>query len=345
MVMKSSQGVCAVCLSTTKDSSCEEIDCYAFKRYRCDICGQYKIPSDVETYVHDGKQYIGEWALTPVQRAALSHLIRKNSTNNEMKHENLLQIDTDRLSWVCSNGKLPSADVQASNLIRFIGDEVRRSGHAVGSLPMELHAIIGAFDRNSGIRLVEELVERNVLRADPYGTAVGIDPATNRVIQSFTNIDLSLDGWALYESEKRGQIKGHYGFIAMRFDDPELDDLVKNVVKPAVKSATGYELVDMKDRSRAGIIDNIMRAEIRGASFVISDLSHDNLGAYWEAGYAEGLDKPVVYICEEEKFHHPDNKPHFDTNHCTTILWSKSRNGDDEFKKNLTATLRRSLDL
>ena len=84
-----------MCLSTTKDSSCEEIDCYDFKRYRCDICGQYKIPSDVQTYVQDGKQYIGEWTLTPVQRAALSHLIRKNSTNNEMKHENLIQIDPD----------------------------------------------------------------------------------------------------------------------------------------------------------------------------------------------------------------------------------------------------------
>ena len=35
------------------------------------------------------------------------------------------------------------------------------------------------------------------------------------------------------------------------------------------------------------------------------NLSDDNNGAYWEAGYAEGLGIPVIYICEESKF---DNK-------------------------------------
>ena len=39
---------------------------------------------------------------------------------------------------------------------------------------------------------------------------------------------------------------------------------------------------------------------IRDAKFVIADLTHDNNGAYWEAGYAEGLGKPVIYICEKE---------------------------------------------
>ena len=39
---------------------------------------------------------------------------------------------------------------------------------------------------------------------------------------------------------------------------------------------------------------------VRDAAFVISDLTHDNSGAYWEAGYAEGLGKPVIYICEEK---------------------------------------------
>ena len=92
---------------------------------------------------------------------------------------------------------------------------------------------------------------------------------------------------------------------------------------------------------RQGIIDNIMRVQIRAAKFVIADiLTHDNRGAYWEAGYAEGLGKPVIYICEKGKF--DKEKTHFDTNHCTTVPWSR---GDDEgFRQQLTATLRRSLD-
>ena len=81
----------------------------------------------------------------------------------------------------------------------------------------------------------------------------------------------------------------------MQFNDSELDAFVKDIVKPAVKEGIGYDLVDMNDVARAGIIDNIMRTQIRDAAFVIVDLTHENSGAYWEAGYAEGLGKPVIY--------------------------------------------------
>ncbi len=156
------------------------------------------------------------------------------------------------------------------------------------------------------------------------------------------NVNLTPNGWKQYESEKRSEVTGNYGFIAMQFNDPILDPFVRDVVKPAVKEGTGYDLVDMRDVPRAGIIDNIMRAQIRGAAFVIADLSHDNLGAYWEAGYAEGLGKPVIYICERRKFEDKDRQPHFDTNHCTTVLWS--RDDPDQFRRELIATLRRSLE-
>ena len=132
------------------------------------------------------------------------------------------------------------------------------------------------------------------------------------------SITLSLDGWERYEAEKRGRFSGNYGFIAMKFDDTELDPFVRDVVKPIVKNDIGYDLVDMRDVAKAGIIDNIMRVQIRDAAFVIADLTHDNHGAYWEAGYAEGLGKPVIYICEKTKFEKETS--HFDTNHCTTIL-------------------------
>ena len=125
----------------------------------------------------------------------------------------------------------------------------------------------------------------------------------------------------------------------MQFGEPELDTFVKEVLKPTVEE-TGYELHDMYDASRAGVIDNIMRVKIRDSKFVIADLTHDNNGAYWEAGYAEGLGKPVIFICEKAKF--DAKKTHFDTNHCTTVPWS--RDDDEGFKQRLTATLRRSLD-
>ena len=68
---------------------------------------------------------------------------------------------------------------------------------------------------------------------------------------------------------------------------------------------------------------------------------HDNSGAYFEAGFAEGAKIPVIYICEETKFNR--DKTHFDTNHNTTVIW---KTGDEpDFCKNLIATIRRSLNL
>ena len=127
----------------------------------------------------------------------------------------------------------------------------------------------------------------------------------------------------------------------MKYGDITLEKFAAEILKPTIKVSLNYDLLDVRDVSRAGIIDNIMRVQIRDCSFVLVDLTHDNSGAYWEAGFAEGLGKPVVYICERSKFE--EFKTHFDTNHCTTVLWSNDK--VDKFKANLIATVRRSLDL
>ena len=308
--------------------------------YKCKICGTYKLTRDAFLQIDPPDQAASNGDLTPVQRAVLSHRIRMKSEEIGTETSDPYTVTSDTLNWLRSSGSLPSAAVQAANIIRFVGDSVSRSGEVVRQLPDGFHSIIGAFNLKAAIRLTKELVERRKLTADPLGTAVGMDPDTGHTLASFTNITLSLDGWEQYEAEKRGEFKGNYGFIAMQFDDSELDPFVKDVVKPAVKDRTGYDLVDMNDVARAGIIDSIMRIAIRDAAFVIVDLTHGNPGAYWEAGYAEGLGKPVIYICKKETFEAEGT--HFDTNHCTTIPWS--RKDDAGFRKQLIATLRRSLD-
>ena len=221
--------------------------------------------------------------------------------------------------------------VQAMNLIRYIGDEVSRSGEPIDQLS-GLKTIMDAPSETLAEQLVEELGDNGIIK---IGKTLNTMQGT-----AFMWVNLTLAGWEQYEAEKRGGFDGNYGFIAMQFGDSELDPFVKDVVKPAVKDGIGYDLVHMNDIARAGIIDNIMRIQIRDAAFVIVDLTHDNPGAYWEAGYAEGLGKPVIYICEKTKF--DKKKTHFDTNHCTTVPWS--RDDDAGFRERLTATLRRSLD-
>jgi nucleoside 2-deoxyribosyltransferase len=126
--------------------------------------------------------------------------------------------------------------------------------------------------------------------------------------------------------------------MAMKFGDAELDAFFKNVLKPAA-AQTGFELRKLDDQPKAGLIDDRLRVEIHNARFVVADLTHDNPGAYWEAGFGEGLGKPVIYTCEKTKFE--SVKPHFDTNHHLTIVWDTGlpQQAAEDFKATIRATL------
>ena len=122
----------------------------------------------------------------------------------------------------------------------------------------------------------------------------------------------------LYQELKLATADSRTAFMAMQYNEPELDNIVENVFRDAVRQ-TGFDLFVLRDHPKAGLIDDRLRVEIRVARFLIADLTHGNKGAYWEAGYAEGLGKHVIYTCEKKRFRRA--KTHFDTNHHETILW------------------------
>ena len=131
-----------------------------------------------------------------------------------------------------------------------------------------------------------------------------------------------------------------YGFLAMQFGDPQLEQLAQDHIKTAIRASLGYEVVDVRDVPKAGSIDELIRNSIANAEFVIADLTDDNSGAYWEAGFAEGKGIPVIYVCKESVFER--NGTHFDTNHLTTVTWSFDR--VNEFKERLIETIKNTLD-
>lgn len=110
--------------------------------------------------------------------------------------------------------------------------------------------------------------------------------------------------------------------------------------KPAVEE-TGFDLRILRDVLHAGLIDNQLRVEIRKSRIMLADLSHNNNGAYWEAGFAEGLGKPVIYLCEKNIFNNKRKRPHFDTNHHTTVIWDRQNIPSclDELKSTIRLTL------
>lgn len=317
---------CPICLS----SNAKVVGIDWSYRVDCTICGGFILERKAWDDFLNPQTGVGH-NLRPFHRARISHKIR---TAKEFGAGKLPQITSEFVDRFIKDGcPGPTPKRQALNAIRFIGDEISRTGEVIASLPGEFFAIIGSSNPNMCGKLLFELRNKDLIE--------GIDVQSTTSPPTLLNVNMTLAGWEEYENERAGKVSGKYGFIALKFNDPVLDPLTRDVIKPTLKELLGFDLLDMRDVARAGIIDNIMRAQIRDAAFVIVDLTHDNAGAYWEAGYAEGLGKPVVYICERTKF--DEAMTHFDTNHCTTVVWSTTET--DHFKSELVATLRRSLNI
>lgn len=281
--------------------------------YDCPVCGSYSLTGTARMTLPQGHKHFPEAA--PV----LSHQIRKMQLANERP-----VVDWEVCNRIMATGSLPTPEEQADNLVRWIGDQSRDPGNSVELRPYEHYAVVGA-RQGAGVYFIsDELLRRSLIEG------VGHDAGGS--------FRLTFDGWRRYEELRRGSPTGHYAFMAMQFGDAHLDKMLDSYFKPAVEE-TGFELRRLDDNPKAGLIDDRLRVEIRGCRFLIADLTHDNAGAYWEAGYAEGLGKPVIYTCESEKF--GKAKTHFDTNHHLTVIWSAD-DPEDAVKK-LKATIRASL--
>jgi nucleoside 2-deoxyribosyltransferase len=91
--------------------------------------------------------------------------------------------------------------------------------------------------------------------------------------------------------------------------------------------------VDQKEHNNE-ITDEIM-AEIRNCQFMVADFTGQRAGVYYEAGFAIGLGRPVVWSCRKDEI----GKLHFDTNHRNYIDWQTPEELRERLFKRIRATI------
>jgi len=265
----------------------------------CPRCGQYQIE-----YV--AKQYLNI-DLDPTKVAVLSHAIRKMQ-----RTEVIPSLDQLMIANLLQN-PIPKPEDQMNSFVLWLGKNIPGLGEMIDINGLVIQAEIGARTQKGVDAIVDFLVEKKYVEHNKIATA-GNEPRQY-------NLTLTLGGWEYYENIKRGNITSRKAFMAMQYGEPDLDELVSKYFRPAVK-ATGFDLYRLDDAPKAGLIDDRLTVEIRTSRFLIADLTHQNRGAYWEAGFAQGLGRPVIYTCEKEQFRKQNT--HFDTNHHMTIIWDRS---------------------
>jgi hypothetical protein len=144
---------------------------------------------------------------------------------------------------------------------------------------------------------------------------------------------ITIDGWRQLEPTLRPGGEPGRCFVATWLDD-QMDEPYRNGIEPAVR-ACGYTPVWMKDiPENKGITDRIL-SEIRRAEFIVADFTGQRQSVYFEAGFARGLGRDVIWCCRETDV----NNLHFDTKHLGHVVWKDS--GD--LRQKLEASIRANI--
>lgn len=144
---------------------------------------------------------------------------------------------------------------------------------------------------------------------------------------------ITIKGWRQLEPVFRSGGEPGRCFVASWLDD-QMDEPYRNGIAPAVKEC-GYAPVWMKDISdNKGITDRIL-SEIRRAEFVVADFTGQRQSVYFEAGFARGLGREVIWCCRDRDV----DKLHFDTKHLGHVVWKDAA----DLRQKLEASIRANI--
>lgn len=135
-------------------------------------------------------------------------------------------------------------------------------------------------------------------------------------------LEITPTGWAHYEELRQGAENAQNPvFVAMWFGgkdrSKDMEELYDESIKAAVRAA-GFRVMRSDKVEHNDFIMGRIIEDIRRAPFLIAELTENNQGVYFEAGFARGLGLDVIYCCPKRV------KPHFDVSAVNHVKWSDS---------------------
>jgi len=146
-------------------------------------------------------------------------------------------------------------------------------------------------------------------------------------------LTLTPEGWKRVQPiPQTGGIPGRC-FVAMWFSE-ETRAAYEDGIKPAIVKAGCTPIrIDQKEHNNE-IPDEII-AEIRNSQFMVADFTGQRLGVYYEAGFAMGLGRKVIWCCRKDQI----GDLHFDTNHKNHIAWEDPQDLSERLYTRIRATI------
>ncbi|MBI5778526.1 MAG: hypothetical protein HZA49_03610 [Planctomycetes bacterium] len=286
--------------------------------YQCDSCGKY-LASDVFK--------ISLGAISPEDKTRIaSYLMSRYLTEKSplaLTDKKPSQNDFNGIPFITIDEILDQfpkrVDKKLNRALQNLGKLSMHFGQPI-IVDYELPAIFYAVNMQEFTAVLEALKEldytrettRQGSRRTIYITAKGFD--------------------RIYELDKVNP-ESRQGFVAMWFDS-SMDNVYKNGFQKAITDA-GYEPRRIDKKEFLGKIDDEIIAEIKRSRFLVADFTGQRGGVYFEAGFAQGLDIPVIYTCRQDCM----KDAHFDTRQYKHIDWKDEADLYNQLYNRIGATI------
>ena len=266
--------------------------------------------------------------LSEQQKARLTTwLIDQRSQGNAQP-----EITAEIVEYVKNRRPLPAHE-RAERLLHFIAEQTHPMGISYGIRQVEPAAYAWSESVDGGEigYFVDYLTKEGWVDSTPKAVQIRLGeylvPARIRV---------TVDG-RRHIADQISNLDSSQAFVAMWFDD-SMNDLFDHGIKTAIKQA-GYKPLKINQKEHINKIEDEIIAEIRRSKFVVADFTHGDDGArggvYYEAGFAHGLDLPVIFTCREDAV----DTLHFDTEHYNHIVWTTPEELREKLKNRILAVI------
>lgn len=310
-----SQRRCAICLREAENLGSKGL----YERTECRVCGRFRISDLLVTIWQSARQQNGGQLAPDAQwlMAYLSAHVRQSAEEVSLGVDNWQELARTHV------GKPVGQKVQ--RLLELIAN--RSEPAEVVQIDMaELAPLLDAAGQEEVEYLIKALEEKRYLAIRMTGGDGWGDGAKPAVV-------LTVSGWDAAAPFSGRGVPGTC-FVAMSFR-PELDEAFKEGIMKAVEDDCGFRVIRV-DRipHNESITDRIL-AGIRTAQFVVADFTFQTQGAYYEAGFAQGLGRTVVRTCREDDF----RQLHFDTRQFYHLKWSSPADLRQRLAEHIRATV------
>jgi hypothetical protein len=293
-------------------------------KYCCSYCGEYLLdPQDIKRLSsQQNNKFKIACVLNERRLKGLSGIALSNKTDKENKICGYPEVSVDDILVDFPKKASDFLNRTLLNLSRLT--ERPFDGIKLNTTKAGDRLLFFTPDRYECYAFLRELAEQKYIRFNEMKVEGG--PQSDVLF-------LTTKFWEIVENLQKTEVGNKRAFVAMWFDE-SMKDYYKDGIKKAIEEA-GYVPVriDLQDFNEK-ICDEII-AEIKRCKFLVSDFSGQRSGVYFEAGFAKGLGRPVIFTVKKNDV----EKLHFDTRQYNHIVYDSPEELHNKLYNRICATI------